>query len=152
MEEKVSVYLAGPIFSRAEIDWARHLKEEIESALGDRIEVLWPFEIATGTMGEIFETNLVALRRSPLMVAILDGPMVDDGTAWEVGCHYALFGPRAVGIRTDARRAGETPESKVNLMIEGSCGAVVGDVSELLRELVSALEVIKPTTSDHKGL
>ncbi len=140
LTEKVSVYLAGPLFSRAEIDWAGYLKEEIDSALGDRVEVLWPFEIASGTAEDIFEANLAALRRSPLMVAILDGPMTDDGTAWEVGCHYALFGPRAVGIRTDSRKAGETPVSKVNLMIEESCRAVVGDLPALIRELVAVLE------------
>lgn len=144
MIEKISVYLAGPIFSRAEIEWAGSLKKEIESNLGDRIEVLWPFEIAAGTKEEIFEANLAALSRSSLMVAILDGPMADDGTAWEVGCHYALFGPRAVGIRTDARKAGETPKSKVNLMIEESCRTVVGDVPGLIRELGAALEEIKP--------
>ena len=143
MIEKVSVYLAGPIFSRGEIKWAGSLKEEIEAALGDRIEVLWPFEIASGTKEEIFEANLKALRRSPLMVAILDGPMADDGTAWEVGCHYALFGPRAVGIRTDARKAGETPESKLNLMIEESCRAVVSDLAGLIQELERALEEIE---------
>ena len=142
--EKVSVFLAGPNFSRAEIEWARFLKGEIESALGDRVEVLWPFEIGSGTKEEIFGANLAALRRSPLMAAILDGPMVDDGTAWEVGCHYALFGPRAVGIRTDARKAGETPESKVNLMIEESCRAIVCDLPGLIRELKAALEEIAP--------
>ncbi len=152
MEEKVSLYLAGPLFSRAEIDWARYLKREIEAGLGDRVQVLWPFEIASGTSGEIFEANLAALRRSPLMVAILDGPAVDDGTAWEVGCHHALFGPRAIGIRTDARRAGETLESKVNLMIGLSCRAVVGDLPGLIRELASALEEIEPTTSGQESL
>ena len=144
MTEKVSVYLAGPLFSRAEIEGARSLKREIDSALGDRVEVVWPFEIASGTKEEIFETNLAVLRRSPLMVAILDGPQVDDGTAWEVGCHYAIFGKRTIGIRTDSRKAGETPESKVNLMVEVSCSAVVEDVAGLFRELKAALAEIAP--------
>ena len=140
MDEKISVYLAGPLFSRSEIDGAKDLKREIEAALGEKVEVVWPFEIASGTTEEIFEANHAALRRSPLMVAILDGAQVDDGTAWEVGCHYALFGRRAIGIRTDIRKAGEAPESAVNLMIELSCRAVVKDVSGLLAELDRALE------------
>jgi nucleoside 2-deoxyribosyltransferase len=151
LTEKVSIYLAGPLFSRGEIEWAGYLKREIESAVGDRVEVLWPFEIASGTKKEIFEANLAALRRSPLMVAILDGPMADDGTAWEVGCHFALFGPRAVGIRTDARKAGETPESKMNLMIEESCRAVVGDLPALIRELDAALEEMAKMTAGQKS-
>lgn len=138
--EKISVYLAGPLFSRSEIEGAKDLKREIEAALGERIEVVWPFEIASGTIEEIFRANLSALRRSPLMVAILDGAQVDDGTAWEVGYHHALFGRRAIGIRTDIRKAGEAPESIVNLMIELSCRAVVRDVSGLLAELDRALE------------
>ncbi|HPJ31073.1 MAG TPA: hypothetical protein PLZ42_06740, partial [Methanothrix sp.] len=66
----------------------------------------------------------------------------DDGTAWEVGCHYALFGKRAIGIRTDSRKAGETPESKVNLMVELSSRAVVRDLEGLLRELGAVLAEI----------
>jgi len=73
MDEKISVYLAGPLFSRSEIDGAKDLKREIEAALGEKVEVVWPFEIASGTTEEIFEANHAALRRSPLMVAILDG-------------------------------------------------------------------------------
>lgn len=143
-EDKIAVYLAGPLFSRAEMEGARSLKREMEAAFGDRIEVVWPFEVASGSKGEIFRANLAALSRSPLMVAILDGAAVDDGTAWEVGCHFALFGRRAIGIRTDLRRAGEAPDSRVNLMIEEACRAVVGDLGGLLRELAAALEEIKP--------
>jgi nucleoside 2-deoxyribosyltransferase len=139
MGEKISVYLAGPLFSRSHIEGGRSLKGEIEAALGERVEVLWPFETASGTIEEIFDANLSALERSPLMVAILDGAQVDDGTAWEVGCHYALFGRRAIGIRTDIRKAGEAPESIVNLMIELSCRRVVRNVPELIGELERAL-------------
>jgi nucleoside 2-deoxyribosyltransferase len=140
MVEKISVYLAGPLFSRSEIEGGRFLKEEIERGLGDRVEVVWPFETASGTTEEIFHANLSALRRSALMVAILDGAQVDDGTAWEVGYHCALFGRRAIGIRTDIRKAGEASESIVNLMIELSCRAVVKDVPCLLAELERALD------------
>lgn len=140
MTEKVSVYLAGPLFSRSEIEGGRSLKREIEAALGDRIEVVWPFEIASGTKEDVFRANHSALRRSPMMVAILDGAQVDDGTAWELGCHYALFSRSAIGIRTDIRKAGEAPESMVNLMIELSCRAVVTDLPALLAELERALE------------
>jgi nucleoside 2-deoxyribosyltransferase len=143
-EDKVAVYLAGPLFSRAEVEWAGSLKREMEAALGERIEVIWPFEVASGSKGEIFRANLAALSRSPLMVAVLDGPAVDDGTAWEVGCHFALFGRRAIGIRTDVRKAGEAPDSRVNLMIEEACRAVVGEVGVLLRELAAALEEVSP--------
>jgi nucleoside 2-deoxyribosyltransferase len=149
---KLKAYLAGPIFSQAEIAWAREVKAEVERALGDRIEVLWPHEIASGTPEgtpqahqgisqapqctpqEIFQANTSALRSCLLIIAILDGAQVDDGTAWELGYHYAL-GRKILGIRTDFRRAGETDQSKVNAMIEASCPFIASDLEELTNEL-----------------
>jgi len=117
--KKTGIYLAGPLFCEAEVIWAGRLKERMETAFGDRVEVIWPHEIASGTSEEIFKTDLAALKRCPLMVAILDGPQVDGGTSWEVGCHYTLFGKKgAIGIRTDFRKAGEMDDLKVNLMVE----------------------------------
>jgi nucleoside 2-deoxyribosyltransferase len=50
------------------------------------------------------------------MIALLDGPQVDDGTAWEIG----YFSPKKsseqkiIGIRTDFRMAGESRGAVVN--------------------------------------
>jgi len=68
------------------------------------------------------------------MVAILDGPQVDDGTAWEIGRFYHE-GKRVLGIRTDIRKAGETELSRVNLMIELSCLSISSNIEELCAEL-----------------
>ena len=57
-----------------------------------------------------------ALNQCDLMVAILDGAQVDDGTAWEIGFFFSQ-GKKILGIRTDFRRAGESEKSRVNLMI-----------------------------------
>ncbi len=66
---------------------------------------------------------------------------MDDGTAWELGCHYERFGTKAaIGIRTDFRKAGESHESKVNLMVEFSCRNVVATPEDLISELNEALE------------
>jgi len=130
------IYLAGPLFSIAEIEWARLVKTEIELALGDRVEVIWPHEIASGMASarEIFDANTSALRSCGLMVAILDGAQVDDGTAWEVGFHYARSGC-VLGIRTDFRRAGETSSSSVNAMIECACIDIAQNLDELIFKL-----------------
>jgi nucleoside 2-deoxyribosyltransferase len=44
------------------------------------------------------------------VIALLDGPRVDDGTAWEIACFYAKRSPekKIIGVRTDFRRAGES--------------------------------------------
>lgn len=137
---RTRIYLAGPLFSQAEIDWASRLKEQIERSLGDGVEVIWPHEIASGPGDVIFKINRSALEGCPLMVAILDGSQVDDGTAWELGFHHALFGKAAIGIRTDCRKAGESKDVRVNLMIEHSCRSIVKHVGELVEELERALE------------
>lgn len=134
---KARIYLSGPLFSEAEIAWAGDVKAFLENGLG--AEVVWPHEIASGSPKEIFQANLRALHGCDLMVAILDGPQVDDGTAWEVGYFYAL-GRRIAGIRTDFRKAGECSESRVNAMIEHSCLVVVDSLDRLASELGRMLD------------
>ncbi len=134
IRQTTKIYLSGPLFSQAEIAWGRQVKAAIEKARED-VEIVWPHELAEGSPLDIFQANLRALDDCDLMIAILDGPQVDDGTAWEVGYFYAK-GRRVLGIRTDFRRAGESENSRVNLMVESSCLAV----AESLEHLVSLLD------------
>jgi len=135
------VYLAGPLFSQAEVLWGREVKRAIQEALPGAV-VIWPHE--TASPEGIFASNLGSLQGCDLMVAILDGPQVDDGTAWEVGYHYALHGrPAIVGIRTDFRKAGETSTSRVNAMIEGACCGIAGDLEEM-KSILRSLSPIGP--------
>jgi nucleoside 2-deoxyribosyltransferase len=137
MNARISIYLSGPLFSQAEIMWAGNVKAFLEKKLG--AEVVWPHEISSGSPLDIFKANLQALKECDIMVALLDGPQVDDGTAWEIGYFYAL--ERVIlGVRTDLRRAGEAPESKVNAMIENSCTAIVEDLDGLVSELSRMLD------------
>ncbi|MGA3118895.1 MAG: nucleoside 2-deoxyribosyltransferase [Syntrophobacteraceae bacterium] len=55
-----------------------------------------------------------------LVIALLDGPQVGDGPAWEIGYFCARKSPeqKIIRIRTDFRRAGESEGTVVNAMIE----------------------------------
>ncbi|MDM7935232.1 MAG: nucleoside 2-deoxyribosyltransferase [Methanothrix sp.] len=132
------IYLSGPLFSQAEVDWGRRVKSFLEDRL-DGVEVLWPHEISQGTPEQIFHRNLQALDGCDLMVAMLDGPQVDDGTAWEIGYLFSR-GKRIIGVRTDLRRAGEAEGVRVNLMVELSCCSVARSLDELYDELVRLLD------------
>ncbi len=134
---KARIYLSGPLFSHAEIAWGRRVKAALEEAR-ESVEVVWPHELAAGSPQEIFQANLRALDDCDLMIAILEGPQVDDGTAWEVGYFYAK-GRRILGIRTDFRKAGESEHSRVNLMVESSCLAVADSLEQLVSLLDSVL-------------
>ena len=75
-----------------------------------------------------------------IVIALLDGSQVDDGTAWEIGYFYAKESPeqKIIGVRTDCRRAGESVCAVVNAMLECSCNWIVKSTKGLL-EAVSHL-------------
>ncbi len=140
------IYLAGPLFSEAERAWTKNLKEKIEriaKAKNAEIEVIWPYELIPEkrlkslrkkAKLEIFEKCISELDESNIVVAILDGTQVDDGTAWEIGYFYRTKknDSKIYGIRTDFRKAGETRYSKINSMIEVSCDEIVDSSRKLI--------------------
>jgi nucleoside 2-deoxyribosyltransferase len=132
------IYLSGPLFSQGEIAWGRRVKAFLEEILVN-VEIVWPHEIASDGANQIFQANLKAMNDCDIMVAILDGPQVDDGTAWEVGYFFSQ-GKRIFGIRTDFRRAGESYASIVNLMVECSCQAMATSLEELASWLERLLD------------
>jgi nucleoside 2-deoxyribosyltransferase len=69
-----------------------------------------------------------------MVIALLDGSQVDDGTSWEIGYFFARKSPqqKIIGIWTDFRRAGESEGAVVNPMIEGACDWVVRTREELM--------------------
>ncbi len=81
----------------------------------------------------IFNKNVAAIKKSDMVVAVIDGTDVDSGTAWEIGYAFANGIP-VVGLRTDFRTLGI--EGTVNLMIERSV-TLFHNVSELLNHLKS---------------
>lgn len=137
-----SIYLSGPLFSAGEIAWGKELSSFLRVRLADvPVQVIWPYELSINQLdpGEIFQENLRALDRCDLMVAMLDGPQVDDGTAWEIG-RFFLQGKKVLGIRTDIRKAGESERGRVNLMIEFSCLSISSNFEELYSELEGLLD------------
>ncbi len=114
-----TVYLAAPLFSEAERDFNRKLRDEIKNA---GFSVFLPQEDSNNVKGEkrqeiIFNKNLKAIENSDIIVAVVDGIDVDSGTAWEIG-YASAKGKPVIGLRTDFRTLGI--EGRVNLMIERS--------------------------------
>jgi nucleoside 2-deoxyribosyltransferase len=87
---------------------------------------------------EIFSRCKSNLDDADMLIALLDGPQVDDGTAWEIGYFYASRKPeqKIIGVRTDFRRAGESQGAVVNAMIEAACDLVVRSREELMERIV----------------
>jgi nucleoside 2-deoxyribosyltransferase len=124
-----TVYFAGPLFSQAEWTWNASVVAALRRS---GCTVFSPQEHAnemlTGTKRfdprELFDTNLAGIERCDVVVAILDGPDPDSGTAWE--CGYARKSGRpVVGVRSDLRAGGDDSKGAVNLMLAQSCADLV---------------------------
>jgi len=135
------IYLAGPLFTHAERAFLSVLRDRLRQIPGTT--VTWPGDLIDdaklATLGEeamtyLFKGYHEALGAATHVVALLDGPQVDDGTAWEIGYAYAKGLP-IWGLRTDFRRAGDTDHSLVNCMIECSCERIYRSADGLLAGL-----------------
>lgn len=130
------IYLAGPLFSRAELEYNLKLKDML---LNNGFSVFLPQEDAEDSALEresqnqeyIFMKCVEGVDASDLVVAVLDGVDVDSGTAWEIGYAYAKGKP-VIGLRTDFR---ELADGIVNLMVEMSIVSLARDEEELLKVL-----------------
>lgn len=79
--------------------------------------------------------NREAIDRCQAVVAVLDGPDVDSGTAAEIGYAYGLGGRVIFGYRNDFRLSADNEGGVVNLQVEyfitASGGQVVRDLAAL---------------------
>ncbi len=128
----MKIYQAGPLFSDADRAWHWVFKAKLEAAGYD---VLWPGDLfAAGekvTAKQIMEADRDALLSCDVVVALLDGAQVDDGTAWEIGFACAKGMP-VIGLRTDFRLCADSDGGIVNAMIQGSVLGMCRSADEVL--------------------
>jgi hypothetical protein len=140
----VRVYLAGPLFTPYE----RSFIDECAARLrADGIDVFVPHEntLAAGdtSASTIFTKDWQGLSDADAVVAVLDGPMVDDGTACEIGIFYALMQSDStkkgiVGLLTDLRGTRGHEGHGLNLFVLG-CIQAAGKVCSSIDEVAVAL-------------
>lgn len=134
MSKNKMIYIAAPLFTHAELEYNRKLKNML---LNNGFSVFLPQEDAEDAAQErerqnqeyIFVKCVEGVDTSDLVVAVLDGVDVDSGTAWEAGYAYAKGKP-VIGLRTDFR---ELADGIVNLMVEMAIVALARDEEELLK-------------------
>jgi nucleoside 2-deoxyribosyltransferase len=141
----MNIYLAGPLFTSAERQWNLHLARLLSY---ERIHEVWlpqehePREL---TAKNIFEMDIQGIEWADVVVAIMDGPDPDSGTAWECGYAYARKMPIYL-VRTDFRGSGEGNLSPYNLMLSASCTARVelpfAYVDKVAEEILKMLEAL----------
>jgi nucleoside 2-deoxyribosyltransferase len=141
----VRVYFAGPLFTPYE----RSFIDECAARLrGEGIEVFVPHENALAeadtSSATIFRKDWDGLSGADAVVAMLDGPSVDDGTACEIGIFYALMQNDTtkkgiVGLLTDLRSSLGHEGHGLNLFVEG-CVEAGGKIVNTMDAVVETLD------------
>ena len=133
----MKIFLAAPLFCESEREFNSKIAERLRTA---GFEAWMAQEAAFYKKGpshvksKIFKNDLLALRTSDLVVALLDGVDVDTGVAFELGYAHALGKP-LIGLKTDSRTFSKKEE--VNLMIEVPLKKLCRSTDELIKNLKS---------------
>jgi hypothetical protein len=142
------VYFAGPLFTPYERGFIDECAARLRAA---GIEVFVPHEHELAgpdtTPGAIFAKDLEGLAAAEAVVALLDGPLIDDGTACEIGLFHGLMqGDPArkgiVGLLTDMRAGplrGRDERRGLNLFVHG-CIEASGEICGTIDEVLAVLE------------
>jgi len=135
------IYFAGPLYTpyeRGYIDaCATRLRDE-------DFEVFVPHEHALAAIdgvapAGIFAKDWAGIVAADVMLALLDGPAIDDGVACEIGIFHGLMQSDSrrrvvVGLLTDMRgmRGGQDVNPFVRGCIEAGGGSIVHSLDEAL--------------------
>ena len=141
----LNIYFAGPLFTPYE----RSFIDECTAALrADGFEIFVPHEhaLATGvhiTAAAIFAQDRPGIEGADAMLAILDGPAVDDGTACEIGMFHALMQADPskkgiVGLLTDIRGT-HSESTRINLFVRGT----IENVGRIVTSIEEARDVLR---------
>jgi nucleoside 2-deoxyribosyltransferase len=137
----MKVYCAGPLFTSAERAWNADLAAALRAG---GHEVFLPQEQEPGkTAVGIFASDVGGIDWAEVLVAVMDGPDPDAGTAWE--CGYAHGRKPVILVRTDLR--GQTGSvAPYNLMLTESATVrldlPMASSGEVGRALLAALGTI----------
>lgn len=128
-------YIAGPLFSLAERNFNSDLADEIKRRVPG-CDIFLPQRDVDPRQSadKIARACLKGLEDSSVMIAILDGPDVDSGTAFEIGYAYS-FRATILGLRTDFRNCGDTNVFEVNAMF-----SLIPKIYKTQTELLDAID------------
>lgn len=132
-----SIYLAGPLFTAAEMNFNLELSEFLNKS---GYKVFLPQAECEGKSTEdIFYLCKAGVDSSSAVLAILDGADADSGTCWE--CGYAVGkGIPVIIVRTDIRDSGDT--RGFNAMLYYSAAGIIEDRINYKESILDELKKI----------
>lgn len=106
------IYIAGPLFSEAELEFNEKLDRFLKNIGYETFlpqndghelsELLKNGEDQEKANKKIFERDTHEIKKSDILILIMDGRVPDEGACVEIGYAYAL-GKECVGVKTDVR-------------------------------------------------
>jgi len=139
------IYLAGPMFTPYERTFLADCAERLRS---EGFEVFVPHEQGLSgrdaTAEKIFAVDAAGVESADAVLAVLDGPSIDDGTACEIGLFHGLKqrDPErqgVVGLLTDLR-AERQGKFALNLFVRGCIEAGGGSVVDSFDDALTILD------------
>ena len=143
----MKIYLSAPLFTQVERRWNRMLAAALEERIAGA-QVILPQDLKFGDaynrpsdFSKLFRGCVDSLKEADVVVAVLDGPDVDSGTAFEVGYAHARGVP-IIGIRTDFRKS---QDRGLNLMLSQGCTELLRamsfneDLGQLVKDLAGKI-------------
>jgi nucleoside 2-deoxyribosyltransferase len=136
MISRPTLYLAGPLFNPSERAHNLSIRAAIEPWFVVHLPqidgALLPDLVAMGLTPEdarrrIFQDDIAAIRRSDVLLIVLNGRSVDEGAAFELGMGWCLGKP-CFGYKDDFRQL--LPDGD-NPMITGSVRTIFRSIEEL---------------------
>lgn len=117
------IYFASPLFSNMELRYNAWVVEQIRDTYQD-LKVYLPQEQGDINDKSQYASSLMiakadtdALLESNLLVAVLDGLIIDPGVASEIGVAYQAGIP-IIGLYTDSRQQGADVPEKIAALSE----------------------------------
>lgn len=139
----MKLYFAGPLFTTPERSWNAEVTAALRAA---GHEVFLPQEQEPGKDGPgIFATDVGGLDWSDGLVAIMDGPDPDSGTAWEVGYAFGT-GKSIVLVRTDFRALAGSAGDYNPMLTQAATARIdlpAASTTEVISAVLDALALIE---------
>lgn len=120
-ENTMKIYFASALFTEMEVTFNQVLVEKIRQTYPD-VEVFLPQEQgdindknAYADSKMIAQLDTQAVLDSDLLIAVLDGQVIDPGVASEIGVAYQAGIP-ILGLYSDSRQLGADNQDKLNAL------------------------------------
>lgn len=117
----MKVYFANGLFSQADAEFNAKIVAKIRAQY-PLVEVYLPQENASINDKNNYANSLMIAKAdtdevlaSDLLIAVLDGPTIDNGVASEIGVAYQAKVP-IIGLYTDTRRLGADNQQKLDTL------------------------------------